>query len=89
MKSREAKPVVPPLGCEQQVAFSNLSNEDLLTRLANSPCATRSIPAGQSLEEYLLKVQSAVEVDSSERSGKAVAQALNILPLKADGIQIP
>ena len=66
MKSREAKPFVPPLGCRQQVVFSNLSNEELLNRLADSPCASRSIPSEQSLEEYLLKVQTVAELDSSE-----------------------
>lgn len=59
MKSREAKPIVPAPGRENPVGFSNFSNEELLTRLANAPCASRSIPTGQSLEEYLLKVQSA------------------------------
>ena len=89
MKSREAKPIAPALGRENNGGFSSFSNEELLTRLANSPCASRSIPTGQSLEEYLLKVQSAPEIDISERSGNSVAQILSSLPLKAGGIQIP
>ena len=32
---------------------SNLSNDELLENLANSPCANRHVPPQQSLEDYL------------------------------------
>ena len=77
MNSRKAKSAAP-LSRENQIELANLCNEELLTQFANSPCATRNIPTGQSLEEYLLRVQPGVPVDSLEpsRTGAAKQKAM-------------
>ncbi len=37
--------------------LTGLNNEELLSQLANSPCANREIAKDQSLEEYLREVK--------------------------------
>lgn len=39
---------------------SNLSNDELLENLANSPCANRHVPPQQSLEDYLQSTKGTV-----------------------------
>lgn len=64
-KSKKLK-TVALLQSEKSIAPSNFCNEELLTQLANSPCANRIIPSGQSLEEYLLNVKSIAQVENRE-----------------------
>lgn len=50
------------LPLEQETCdLSRLSDEELLSHLANSPCANRDVPLSHSLEEYLQSIKAKPE----------------------------
>lgn len=57
-KESTSRPAVP----QGPKDLRDLSKDQLLTQLANSPCANRELPANLTLEEYLESV--AAEKDS-------------------------